>query len=538
MDRTSEKGSSFWGTLITLGIIAAASVYIIHLCQKAINESRAEAILSGTMELAEYEKDKLDEASFDPDRPLSGSIERKGYGFALVEGSTPTLIKIETEKKTITSGVCAIIKKKLKKSMWRDAFQKVVVVDRAGDEKTDILIYDCPNDSIPALRFYVQFEAKEAPETNEVKEEKEKKEPQNEPRPQAYVPSASAQTTRSTTPSYTRQVSCPSGTSENGKGGIATSGCHCINPNEFWSGSSCQQGCPPNSSRKTGGETDQTDVSGCYCNASTPVWSGEKCVQSCPGNRIYDTEQGKCVCPKNMRQKTDGSEVCVECNRTSDCQSGYQCVSNKCIGDEKEYEDCRWGICQLCDGNGTRRNIPDRQPCEVAGLSGECNGNGTCYPTNGRRCSAFKKCPAGEFCNYGGTFNSSKKQKGKFGQTANVCQVVNHQEFTYKGTTYYYNTKKDLKSWCRAANNKANCKWGYLAKPGAESWCASLGKHLLTQAEISAVWDVLKRELPQTYTGYAYWVQEGVWLEDKSGKQSFGKGHPDGYGGRGGVVCK
>ena len=103
---------------------------------------------------------------------------------------------------------------------------------------------------------------------------------------------------------------------------------------------------------------------------------------------------------------------------------------------------------------------------------------------------------------------------------------------------YYYNTEKDLKSWCRAANNKPNCKWGYLAKPGAESWCASLGKRLLTKAEMADVWDALKEELPQTYTGYAYWVKEGAWMVNKNGKRSFGSGHPDGYGGKGGVVCR
>ena len=82
------------------------------------------------------------------------------------------------------------------------------------------------------------------------------------------------------------------------------------------------------------------------------------------------------------------------------------------------------------------------------------------------------------------------------------------------------------------------CDPGYLAKPGAESWCASLGKRLLTKTEIAAVWDVLKKDLPQTYKGYAYWVQEGVWLEDKQGRTVFVKGRSDGYGGRGGVVCK
>ena len=240
---------------------------------------------------------------------------------------------------------------------------------------------------------------------------------------------------------------------------------------------------------------------------------------------------------ENMVLKSDSLNVCVECNRTSDCASGYKCVSNKCIGDDREYDDCRWGICQMCDSAGGRSNIQEAVECEVAGLNGKCNGNGTCYPTNGRRCNAVKKCSSGEFCNYGGTFNSSKRQRGKFGQTPNVCQVVSPLEFTYGNVTYYYNSKKDLKSWCRAANNKPNCKWGYLAKPGAESWCASLGKRLLTRSEMESMWDVLRKHLPKTYTGYAYWVQEGVWLENKHGKRGFSKSNSDGYGGKGGVVC-
>ena len=111
-------------------------------------------------------------------------------------------------------------------------------------------------------------------------------------------------------------------------------------------------------------------------------------------------------------------------------------------------------------------------------------------------------------------------------------------EFVHKKVTYYFNSQKDLKSWCRAANNKPNCLWGSLAKPGAESWCASVGKRLLTKAEMAKVWTVLRKHLPQTYKGYAYWVQEGVWLEDKAGKLRFSTVYPDGYGGRGVVVCR
>ena len=213
-------------------------------------------------------------------------------------------------------------------------------------------------------------------------------------------------------------------------------------------------------------------------------------------------------------------------------------MNKNCVNSQDNQTDCRWGVCQTCDTSGSRQNLEKNAECETSGLPGACNGNGICYPTQGKQCASLAQCPVGSFCNYGGTLNSSKRQKGVFGQTPNVCQIVSPLRFTYKDTVYYYNSEKDLKSWCRAANNKPNCKWGYLAKPGAESWCASLGKRLLTKAEIADVWSELRQVLPKTYTGYAYWISEGVWLENQTGKIGFIKGRPDGYGGRGGVVCK
>ena len=536
MYRQSEQGSSFWEMSMVVGAICLLLIYAIHLTQKTINESNADTILKGALELAEHEKDRMDseEAKPENEQEIIGSIERKGYGFALVEGSSPTLVKIETERKTISAGVCRVLKKKLKKSSWRDTFQKVLVIDRMGDEKTDILIYDCPRDRIPALRFYVKFEGKPVEEA----QPEEKTSKQEVAVPAAATASVVSTSKRANTssPSYTKSVSCPAGTSQNGKGGFAVAGCRCYQANEVWNGKACEIGCPAGSIK--GGEGDETNIPGCHCHADTPVWSGKHCIAKCTGNKIFDPQKGECVCPANMYLKNGSLTQCVECNKTSDCETG-RCVDYKCLTEGNEqYDDCRYGVCQSCTGNDYRANLPDSEGCEVGGLSGACNGNGTCYPTGGRRCSAVRKCPNGEFCNYGGTFNSSKKQKGKFGQTPNVCQVVDPLEFTYQNTTYYYNRPQDLKAWCRAANNKPNCKWGYLAKPGAESWCASLGKRLLTQAEMAKVWDVLKKQLPKTYTGYAYWVKEGVWLEDKLGRYSFGKGRPDGYGGRGGVVCK
>lgn len=548
MRNLSEQGSTFSKTASIMIIVGLLAGYGVYLTQKALNDIYAENILNGVWEQAKQEKDRIvprnlseeeeEESIYNQSKPM----EHKGYGFVAVSGSTSTLVKIETEKKAISSGICKALKKKFKESMWWDAFAKVVVVDRMGDEKTDVLIYDCPREKIPALRFYVKF-AESNPESTETTQEVTEEQPVDTyvaPAPISVPKTIPTPTnTPRVQPSYSH-ASCPSGTSSNGLGGIATSGCRCYRSGEVWNGKSCEAAsCPTGSSKNPENKGDRTNVSGCRCNDETPVWSLSKktCIGKCTGDKIIDTETGKCVCPGRSVVKTGTLDSCVECNQDTDCHSDFSCINNQCMGKE-EYEDCRWGICQTCDKNGVRQNILGDQFCEVAGLKGQCNNNGTCYPTEGRRCSSVRGCRNGEFCNYGGDFNSSKRQNGKFGQTPNVCQIVTPQKFTYKKIVYYYNSEKDLKSWCRAANNKANCLWGYLAKPGAISWCTSLGKRLLTKSEMSDVWSELKKVLPQTYRGYAYWVEEGVWIEDFKGRRALGTGHSDGYGGRAGVVCK
>ena len=539
---TEESGSTFTTTVLILGVVGFISVYGVYFCQKLLNEARAEEIVTNVFELAKQEKERIDakDPMVEEDTTIVKNYRREGkrYGFKVKEGATSTLIKIETDKKSISRGVCRALQKKFSEDLWWGVFKKVLIVDRMGDEKTDVLIYDCPHASIRALRFYMEFPGNVEPEVEITTKEPTLPEvaPASLPAP-TPTPSPVQRVTPPSS-SYTK-ASCPSGTSSNGLGGMAVAGCHCNNSGEFWNGRSCEvKTCPEGSSRDSSNKGNRTNVSGCRCKDETPIWFGGHCVKKCTGDRVLSTDGRECVCPNSTIPKKGSTDVCVECNETSDCFLGYECINNKCIGDEEDYNDCRWGICQTCDRNNVRKNIIEPHACEVGGLPGLCNSNGTCYPTKGRHCSSMKGCPAGYFCNYGGKFNSNKKQKGKFGQTPNVCQTVEPQEFTYKDKTYYYNSVKDLKSWCRAANNKPNCMWGYLAKSGAESWCASLGKRLLTKAEMSEVWDVLKKELPQTYTGYAYWVQEGAWIVDKKGRRSFGKGRLDGYGGKGGVVCK
>ena len=552
----SELGSTFSKTVVILCIVGCIAIYGIYLSQKIVNENEAERIINSVWEQASKERKRLDpeEVEFENDEDeISSEYEatRSEYSFFVLPGSTLNLIKIETGKKQISSGVCRALEVKLAEVHWRDVFEKVVIVDRQGNEKTNIMAYSCPHETVPALRFYVPFVTGEITEGDEeekseedsdeqASEEEEYEMPALPPPVSAPISNSSAPVKRASFPTIssdtpkTTTSSCPFGTSLGGKGSLANNGCRCNNSGEKWDGNKCiLSACPSGSSKNASGA--KTNVAGCYCNPETPLWSGQRCVGKCPGNKILVDD--KCLCPEGKYTKKGSPELCVECNETADCFSGSKCIENSCVLD-KDAADCSWGVCQTCDENGVRKNILGRHGCETAGLQGLCNDNGTCYPTQGRRCSSVRGCPSGSFCNYGGVFNSTKGQKGKFGQTPNVCQLVNPQEFTYKQVTYYYNTEKDLKSWCRASSNKPNCMWGYLAKSGAESWCYSLGKRLLTKDEMADVWDVLKAQLPQTYTGYSYWVQEGVWMENKKGRRSFGKGHPDGYGGKGGVVCR
>lgn len=548
MRRVSEFGGVSGKVIFLMCFFCAMIAGGIYLYKQYCDSTDADTIINAVWEVSNqakkrFEDEAVAEEMAEEEGDLSGvdavtegeHIERGGYAFAVLRDSSLSMVKVDAERTTISLGVCKALKAKFIKGKWSSVLEKVVLVDRVGTEKTNVLQYDCPDEDIPKLRFYVKFappkEAEPAPEAEEPR-------PVSQP---SRVAASSVPSRPSPSPvkssSYSQQT-CPVGTSASGRGGVAIAGCRCNNSGENWDGRSCKADvCPAGSSRNVS-KGDRTNVAGCWCNAETPVWTGGRCTKNCTGNKVWDDRRAACVCPEGLKIKTGWTDVCVECNDTSDCFVGFQCVGNKCINNENAQDDCRWGVCQTCDENKVRSNVFDDQVCETAGLTGLCNGNGTCYPTEGRRCASIDGCPAGQFCNYGGSYNASKKQKGRFGQTPNVCQLVVPQEFKHKNVTYYYNSKEDLKSWCRAANNKANCLWGYLAKSGAESWCASLGKRLLTRAEMEKVWSVLQKELPQTYRGYAYWVQEGAWIVDTNGGRSFGKGHPDGYGGKGGVVCR
>ena len=196
---------------------------------------------------------------------------------------------------------------------------------------------------------------------------------------------------------------------------------------------------------------------------------------------------------------------------------------------------CNNGPCQTCSidasGNKTQAFVANGTACVQAGLNGKCNSVGQCIPSEGTSCSSVSGCPAGYFCNYGGTYGNYGG-----GYTPNKCEKVNPMTVEISGITYYHNSETDLKSWCRPADGGYNCTWGYLARQGAESWCQSLGKRLLTQDEFNSVLSELKAVLPRGATMLSYWAQGGsVYGEDFSWR-SYGRS--DGYANAGGVVCR
>ncbi|MBQ7413405.1 MAG: hypothetical protein IJV07_03935 [Alphaproteobacteria bacterium] len=199
---------------------------------------------------------------------------------------------------------------------------------------------------------------------------------------------------------------------------------------------------------------------------------------------------------------------------------------------EDEPETCAFSPCMTCEedanGNQTHAFLPAGTECSQAGMKGVCDAYGRCKPNEGQSCSSINGCPDGYFCNYGG--HSGDYQGGG---TPDVCEKVNVKTATVDGVTYYFNTASDLRSWCRSADRDKNCTWGYLAYNGARSWCSSIGKSLLSCAELNAVKNKIPG-LPSGVCGKNYWVQGGACRDDNT----VWSGRPDGYACAAGVICK
>ena len=232
------------------------------------------------------------------------------------------------------------------------------------------------------------------------------------------------------------------------------------------------------------------------------------------------------------------------CSEESEACSGhgywyYSPLTSKCICDEGyEGSKCEgmvaYSPCQTLtmeEGKEVRGFKANGTTCTQAGRSGTCDGRGHCNPS-GKSCNGISDCGNGQFCNYGGIAG-----KNQGGMTPNICEQTNSEYFEYDGIEYYYNSDSDLRSWCRAADNQANCTWGFLSYYGAQSWCESLGLELVDGEYIQSNCDEFKKHLPQVGSDQQYWVagQKVVHLGDKCSIQEMVR--TDGYAWAGGVVC-
>ncbi len=219
----------------------------------------------------------------------------------------------------------------------------------------------------------------------------------------------------------------------------------------------------------------------------------------------------KDVCPTYINE-CDEDEKCDngKCKKTScpenaslededcDCILNWKMIDGVC-------EDCYApGVCMVCErinGQLVKSFKPEGTPCVTAGLQGKCHRYGQCKPIEGKACSSQGSCPAGEFCNYGGTYSNFDS-----GLTPNVCQKVNALTTTIDGKKYYHATLRDLRSWCRSADKEKNCTWGLLASAGAQDWCRSLGKRIITIQELEQTRETWVKKYG---TLHAVWVWNG-----------------------------
>ena len=289
------------------------------------------------------------------------------------------------------------------------------------------------------------------------------------------------------------------------------------------------------------------------CGNRQYVSSNKTSCQTCPAGQTHNSSHTGCQnctasmtlgdCGCDADKVPDGNGGCqLPCasyaNTSTTVRAGYQitgtscyCVSGYILNGAKtacEPEDtCTPGTCMTCT-NGSVAFKPSGSSCEQAGISGTCTAYGQCIPS-GTSCSSATGCSSGYFCNYGGTYGNYSQ-----GYTPNICEKITAQTTTINGVTYYYNTLSDLKSWCRPADGGKNCTWGYLAWYGAESWCKSQGKRLLTMSELQSVRSNLKDILPTATT--TYWCSDGSVNISTGSTGSLGR--KDGYASAGAVICR
>ena len=259
-----------------------------------------------------------------------------------------------------------------------------------------------------------------------------------------------------------------------------------------------------------GDYTNYEGTPACKCDTG---WSGNKCSE----------EQEKCSGHGQFYVTTLGEVLCS-------CDEGY--TGETCS------ELVGYSPCQTLDEKGNRGFKASGTSCTQAGVQGTCDEKGHCKPVGGTKCNGVSDCfekkgGYGYFCNYGGHYGSHQG-----GDTPNVCEKTNPESFEYQGATFYYNSDKDLRSWCRAADGNTNCVWGFLSYYGAQSWCESLGAKLVDADYIQANCAEFEKHLPRVLSEQPYWTATTETLVSIGGNCKTGTTfRKDGYANNGGVVC-
>ncbi|MDD3668825.1 MAG: hypothetical protein PHX68_00805 [Alphaproteobacteria bacterium] len=268
------------------------------------------------------------------------------------------------------------------------------------------------------------------------------------------------------------------------------------------SGNKCGATCCAHASSTCSGETCLLPNG---CPESAPLKHADSGLcYSCDTPVMVLTRPGAASCTSVCPARSWKSDVCVL------CPEGMTLVQHYCT------KTCAAGETFVCNNAG-------KQLCRCCLSDKPKLVNDECVAAT-TACNSVGGCPAGQFCNYDGAY------------TPNVCMPINPQTAEVGGVTYYFNTLNDLTSWCRGADNGINCLWGYLARNGASSWCAGIGKRLLTSAELVAATDGLKNILPRGgYGPHLYWTSNGAVNLDTKAIDS---ARPDGYAWKGGVVCR
>ncbi len=479
--RRTEQGRTMLETMMVLGVIGILSVTGVYTYKKAMNDVRADGIIKDVLARAGQKKANADlqhsglgkKRVYTPEyKKTDGSETTKGrYGYVYDvlhhgvtnKGEEYVLVKMLTP---VNASVCNSIKSKLqvyKTKNNQGRIDCVSVDDPIRENKivctNNIFTSECSDNN--DLHFLITYAAN--------------------------VAGFGAVGSGAGSGSGGHGSASGGGDSSGGSGNIAEGGgSGGAGLPQGGSGSGCPAGT---SSSGTGECTDiYADGERCCCIDGFAYWDGTNCV------------------------------VC-EASQT------WNATLNSCE-ERDEDNDCDQGVCQLCDSDG-KRYVPDT--CEIGGLQGKCNGYGTCNPINAIECDDIDACPSGYFCNIRSKVEGYHPEKNGVSENpTSFCMEVKAASFTYENptthekTTYYYNRKSDLKSWCRGPG----CIWGYLSLEGAQSWCQSLGKLLLTQEEINTVveidengenvtlWDVLKKHLPKTCSGHNYWLQDLIWYDD------------------------